>query len=87
MCPEKLDRHKSLANGVFLSTQYIRHYSTPLYTPELDVAHEIIGHTITLADERLAEINRLVGEAASGQNPPKQWSDRLVCIGLQLNSV
>ncbi len=54
---------ESLANGVFLSTQYIRHYSTPLYTPEPDVAHEIIGHAITLADERLAEINRLVGEA------------------------
>ncbi|MCU1290111.1 MAG: Phenylalanine-4-hydroxylase [Acidobacteria bacterium] len=54
---------ESLANGVFLSTQYIRHHSTPLYTPEPDVAHEIIGHAITLADERLAEINRLVGEA------------------------
>jgi phenylalanine-4-hydroxylase len=54
---------ESLANGVFLSTQYIRHYSTPLYTPEPDVAHEIIGHAISLADERLAEINRLVGEA------------------------
>ena len=54
---------ETLANGVFLSTQYIRHHSTPLYTPEPDVAHEIIGHAITLADERLAEINRLVGEA------------------------
>ncbi len=54
---------ESLANGVFLSTQYIRHYSAPLYTPEPDVAHEIIGHAISLADERLAEINRLVGEA------------------------
>lgn len=54
---------ESLAGGVFLSTQYIRHHSTPLYTPEPDVAHEIIGHAITLADERLAELNRLVGEA------------------------
>ncbi len=54
---------ESLANGVFLSTQYIRHYSTPLYTPEPDVVHETIGHAVTLADERLAELNRLVGEA------------------------
>lgn len=54
---------ETLASGVFLSTQYIRHYSTPLYTPEPDVAHEIIGHAVTLADERLAEINRLFGEA------------------------
>jgi phenylalanine-4-hydroxylase len=54
---------ESLANGVFLSTQYIRHHSTPLYTPEPDVAHELIGHAVTLASERLAELNRLVGEA------------------------
>jgi phenylalanine-4-hydroxylase len=54
---------ESLANGVFLSTQYIRHHSTPLYTPEPDVAHEVIGHALTLADERLAELNRLVGAA------------------------
>lgn len=54
---------ESLANGVFLSTQYIRHHSTPLYTPEPDVAHEIIGHAVTLASPRLAEINRMFGEA------------------------
>lgn len=53
---------ESLANGVFLSTQYIRHHSTPLYTPEPDVVHEIIGHATTLASERLAELNRLVGQ-------------------------
>src|SRR4051812_22532603 len=52
---------ESLAGGVFLSTQYIRHHSTPLYTPEPDVAHEIIGHAVTLASPRLAELNRLVG--------------------------
>lgn len=54
---------ESLARGVFLCTQYIRHHSTPLYTPEPDVAHELIGHAVTLASPRLAEINRLFGEA------------------------
>src|SRR5215211_6620614 len=54
---------ESLAYGIFLSTQYIRHHSTPLYTPEPDVAHEVIGHAVTLADEHLAELNRLVGHA------------------------
>src|SRR5215213_2762543 len=54
---------ESLAQGVFLSTQYIRHHSTPLYTPEPDVAHEIIGHAVTLASKRLANLNRLFGEA------------------------
>ncbi len=54
---------ESLASGVFLSTQYIRHHSTPLYTPEPDVVHETIGHGVSLADERLAELNCLTGEA------------------------
>jgi phenylalanine-4-hydroxylase len=54
---------EALAGGVFLCTQYIRHHSTPLYTPEPDVVHEIIGHGVTLASPRLAELNRLVGEA------------------------
>jgi phenylalanine-4-hydroxylase len=53
----------NLADGVFLCTQYIRHHSTPLYTPEPDVVHEIVGHGVTLASPRLAELNRLFGKA------------------------
>ena len=67
---------ESLARGVFLSTQYIRHHSTPLYTPEPDVAHEIIGHAVTLASKRFAELNRLFGEAVSRTTDPEQL-DRL----------
>jgi phenylalanine-4-hydroxylase len=54
---------ENLADGVFLCTQYIRHHSTPLYTPEPDVVHEILGHGVTLASEPLAELNRLFGAA------------------------
>jgi phenylalanine-4-hydroxylase len=54
---------ESLASGTFLCTQYIRHHSTPLYTPEPDVVHEIVGHAVTLASTRLAELNRLFGKA------------------------
>lgn len=67
---------ENLAKGVFLCTQYIRHHSTPLYTPEPDVAHEIIGHAVTLASERLAELNRLFGEAVSRTDSP----DRLALL-------
>jgi phenylalanine-4-hydroxylase len=54
---------ESLASGTFLCTQYIRHHSTPLYTPEPDVVHEIVGHAVTLASTRIAELNRLFGKA------------------------
>jgi phenylalanine-4-hydroxylase len=67
---------ESLAGGVFLSTQYIRHHSTPFYTPEPDVVHELLGHAVTLASERLAELNRLVGEAVKRTASPEAL-DRL----------
>ena len=70
---------ESLANGVFLCTQYIRHHSTPLYTPEPDVAHEIIGHAITLASPLFAEINRLFGEAVK-RTTDAQELDRLARV-------
>ncbi|MBK6695614.1 MAG: phenylalanine 4-monooxygenase [Myxococcales bacterium] len=52
-----------LAEGRFLATQYVRHASRPLYTPEPDVLHEIIGHAALLADPAFAELNRLFGKA------------------------
>jgi phenylalanine-4-hydroxylase len=54
----------SLADGVFHSTQYVRHHAWPLYTPEPDLIHEVIGHGGLLASPRLAELNRLAGQAA-----------------------
>ncbi|MHB1845663.1 MAG: phenylalanine 4-monooxygenase, partial [Deltaproteobacteria bacterium] len=53
-----------LARGIFLSTQYMRHPSRPLYTPEPDVIHELVGHAATLANPAFAELNRRFGEAA-----------------------
>lgn len=51
------------ADGVFWSTQYLRHPAAPLYTPEPDMIHEIIGHANQLADPEVAALYRLVGAA------------------------
>ena len=53
----------SFARDVFFSTQYIRHHSSPLYTPEPDIVHEVIGHANQLADAETARLYRVVGEA------------------------
>ncbi|MEV4382080.1 phenylalanine 4-monooxygenase [Streptosporangium sp. NPDC049644] len=58
------DFYGVLADGLFHSTQYIRHHSTPLYTPEPDVIHEVIGHANALASDRYSRLYRLAGEAA-----------------------
>jgi phenylalanine-4-hydroxylase len=56
--------YESLAAGRFHSTQYVRHHSVPLYTPEPDVIHEVVGHANCLASERYAALYRVAGEAA-----------------------
>src|SRR5438477_8102676 len=52
-----------LARGVFLSTQNMRHHSVPLYTPEPDVVHELVGHAATFGHEGFVRLNRAFGEA------------------------
>ena len=54
----------SLGDSVFHSTQDIRHGAMPLYTPEPDLIHEVIGHGNLLASPRFAEIKRQAGLAA-----------------------
>ena len=61
----------SLAGGIFHSTQYVRHHARPLYTPEPDLIHEVIGHAGMLASPRLAELNRLAGHAARRLHTPE----------------
>ncbi len=54
----------ALADRTFHSTQYLRHPSEPLYTPEPDLVHEVIGHGVALGAPPFAELHRLTGEAA-----------------------
>jgi phenylalanine-4-hydroxylase len=54
----------SLADRRFHSTQYVRHPAFPLYTPEPDIIHEVIGHGHLLATPTYGELHRLAGVAA-----------------------
>ncbi|MBD0281546.1 MAG: phenylalanine 4-monooxygenase [Thermoleophilaceae bacterium] len=53
----------SLSDRLFHSTQYVRHAAMPLYTPEPDIIHEVIGHGHLLATPTFSELHRLTGEA------------------------
>jgi len=53
----------SLSERHFHSTQYVRHPAMPLYTPEPDIIHEVIGHGHLLATPTFSELHRLTGEA------------------------
>jgi phenylalanine-4-hydroxylase len=56
--------YRSLASRRFYSTQYVRHPAVPLYTPEPDIIHEVIGHGHLLATPTFGELHRLAGDAA-----------------------
>jgi phenylalanine-4-hydroxylase len=66
-----LDFYGSLADGIFHSTQYVRHHSVPLYTPEPDVLHEVFGHGNCLAHDRFAALYRIAGEAVRRVQTPE----------------
>jgi phenylalanine-4-hydroxylase len=55
----------SLERRTFHSTQYLRHPAVPLYTPEPDVIHEVIGHGHLLATPTFGELHRLAGVATN----------------------
>lgn len=56
--------YEALADRAFWATQYLRHHSVPLYTPEPDVLHEVVGHGNTLADPRYTALYEAAGQAA-----------------------
>lgn len=61
----------AFAGRRFFSTQYLRHHSVPLYTPEPDIIHEVIGHANQLADPRFAAICEEVGKAVARTEQPE----------------
>jgi phenylalanine-4-hydroxylase len=53
-----------LARGVLLSPQYVRCAATPLFSPDPDVIHGLIGYAPALLDPAFAGLNRRFGRTA-----------------------
>lgn len=56
--------YAALGERTFHCTQYVRHPALPLYTPEPDVVHEVVGHGHLLATPTFGELHRRAGAAA-----------------------
>lgn len=55
---------RHLERRIMLSTQYIRHPSRPLFTPEPDIVHELLGHAPMFTHREFVEFSELIGKGA-----------------------
>jgi phenylalanine-4-hydroxylase len=62
-----------LAFRTFHSTQFLRHPSSPGYTPEPDLIHEAIGHVPLLANPAFSDLVQAIGLASLAADDAQIW--------------
>ncbi|POM25902.1 Phenylalanine-4-hydroxylase [Actinomadura rubteroloni] len=62
--------YAAFADGRFSSTMYLRCPAVPLYSPDPDVLHELVGHAVMLGDPLFADLYRLFGETVRRVRAP-----------------
>jgi phenylalanine-4-hydroxylase len=67
----------------------VRHPAVPLYTPEPDIIHEVIGHGHLLATPTFGELHRLAGVAARRLKEPEnlRFLSRVFWFSLEFGTV
>ena len=68
----------ALGDSKFHAAQFIRHYSSPFFSPDPDMIHEVVGHGSMLACPAIADMYRLIGAKAQCVSVPDL--DRLARI-------
>jgi phenylalanine-4-hydroxylase len=59
------DFYSTFTDGYFQSTMYMRCPAVPLYSPDPDVLHELVGHAVMLTDPLFADLYRSFGKAVA----------------------
>jgi phenylalanine-4-hydroxylase len=76
----------ALGEGVFHSTQYVRHPSQPLYTPEPDIIHEVIATGTCSARGASRRSSAPPGARSRGWRPTPRCRRSPTCSGSRSSS-
>ena len=77
-----------IGSGSLPCTQYLRHHSSPAFTPEPDMVHDLLGHVPLLVDHDVITSMRAIGWAAQRADPDQLLKlTRLYWFGIEFGLI